>query len=130
MKNELSEFTKKCKISEDELSEIISIKNDIIQIVKKPKLKEKEKHVQFTLCILAGYKILYEIEWLPTARLGKCLDDSGVGDLGHLFRSLSATPLIVNRGSKGGKEYKITGKGVDTACEYICKLAKGEFITK
>jgi len=130
MKNDLSEFAKKCKISEDELSETITIKKDIIQIVKKPKLKEKEKQVQFTLCILAAYKILYEIDWLPAAKLKKCLDDSGVGDLGHLFRSISATSLIVDSGSKSGKEYKITGKGVDTACEYICKLVKGEFTTK
>ena len=130
MKNELSEFAQKCKISEEVLLEIISIKNNFIQIVKKPKLKEKEKQVRFSLFILAGYKILYEIEWLPTKRLRKCLDDSGVGDLGHLFRGLSATSLIIDRGAKGGKEYKITGKGIDTACEYICELAKGEVTTK
>ncbi|MCH8914948.1 MAG: hypothetical protein IIA82_03770 [Thaumarchaeota archaeon] len=129
MKNKPSEFAKKCNISEDELFETISIKKDIIQIVKKLKLKETEKHIQFGLCILTSYKILYEIEWLPTTRFRKCLDDSGVGDLGHIFRSLSSTSLIINRGTKTGKEYKVTGKGIDTACEYICKLAKGEFKT-
>lgn len=129
-KNELSDLAKKCNISVDTLSEVITIKNNIVQIIKRPNLKEKQKHLFFSLCILTAYKILYEIEWLSSSILRKSLDESAVGDLGHSAEALSTTPLIANRGSRIHTEYKITGKGVDTAIEIIKKLAKDEPIVE
>ena len=129
-KNELSELAQKCSISTESLSEIITIKNNIIQIIKRPKIQEKQKHVLFSLCIITAYKILYEIEWLSSVILRKALDESRVGDLGHSSEAMIETPLIVNRGTKKAKEYKITGKGVDTAIEIIKKLSKDEPIAE
>lgn len=125
-KNELDELSKKCGITTDALSEVITIKNNIIQIIKRPKIKESEKHVLFTACILACYRILYEIEWLSTNLLKKCLDDSAVGDLGHYAEDIAKESFILPRGEKRGKEYKITGKGLDMAYEVIKKLSKDE----
>jgi len=129
-KNELSELAKKCSISTESLSEIITIKNNIIQIIKRPKIQERQKHVLFSLCILTAYKILYDIEWISSVILRKALDESGVGDLGHASEALFETPLIANRGTKKATEYKISGKGVDTAIEIIKKLAKDEPIVE
>ena len=129
-KNELSELAKKCSLSTESLSEIITIKNNIIQIIKRPKIQEKQKHALFSLCILTAYKILYDIEWLSSVILRKALDESGVGDLSNSSEALVETPLIVDRGTKKAKEYKITGKGVDTAIEIIKKLAKDEPIVE
>jgi len=82
--------------------------------------------VLFSLCILTAYKILYDIEWLSSIILRKALDESGVGDLGHSSEALVETPLLVDRGSKKAREYKITGKGLDTAIEIMKKLSKDE----
>lgn len=129
-KNEMSELAEKCGISPDELSEVITIKNNVIQIIKRPELQENEKHVLFSLCIMTSYKILYEIEWVPTIIIKKCLDESGVGDMGHSSGNIKKSSLILDRGDRKGTEYKITGKGMDKAFEIIKKLSKDEPITE
>ncbi len=129
-KNELEILSKKCNITTDALSEVITIKNNIINIVKRPNIKESEKHVLFTACILACYRILYEIEWLPTNLLKKCLDESAVGDLGHYAEAIVKTAYVLPRGAKKGKEYKITGKGLEIAYEIIKKLSRDEPIVE
>ena len=129
-KKELDELAKKCGISKDELSEVITIRNNIVQIIKRPSIQEKQKHVLFSLCILTAYKVLYEIEWLSSITLRKSLDESGVGDLTHSSEGISETPLIVDRGSKKAKEYKITGKGMDKAFSIIKKLSGDESIVE
>ena len=127
-KNEVFELSKKCNISTDELSEVITIKNDYIHITKRQKIKEVQKHLLFSACILASYKILYEMEWLPADLLKKCLDRSGVGDLDHFSKALANSSFILLRGERRGKKYKITGKGLDYACDIIKKLSRDESI--
>ena len=129
-KHDLEELTSKCKISEEKIKETIAIKNDIIEILKRITAQEKFKQMVFSMIILATYRVIFEIEWLPASYLRKCLDSSGVGDLNHLYRNLPSTSLIVNSGAKKGTEYKITGKGMDLAFEYIKKLADGENINE
>ena len=121
-------MSEKCKISVEELSEVITIKNNIIQIIKRSEIKEKEKHLLFSLCILTAYKILYEIEWVSSVILRKSLDDSRVGDLKHSAEEIAKSSLIGNRGARRHKEYKISGKGIDMACDIIKKLSKDESI--
>jgi len=129
-KKDISELAKICGISPDTLSEVITIKNDVIQIIKRPEIQENEKHVLFSLCILASYKILYEIEWVPTFTIKKCLDESGAGDIGHSSNNIKKSSLILSRGDRKGMEYKITGKGIDKALEIFKKLSKDEPITE
>ncbi len=129
-KNDMSELAEKCGISLDTLSEVITIKNNVIQIIKRPEIKENEKHVLFSLCILASYKILYEIEWVPTFTIKECLDESGAGDMGHSSTNIKKSSLILDRGDRKGMEYKITGKGMDKAFEIIKKLSKDAPITE
>lgn len=129
-KNELIELSKKCNIDTDALSEVITIKNNIIHIIKRPKIKETKKHLLFSSCILAGYRILYEIEWLSASLLKKCLDESGVGDLNHYYEAVGEASYILPRGEGRGKEYKMTGKGLDKAYEIIKKLSKDESIVE
>ena len=88
-KNDLTELSKNCGISADELSEVITIKNNNIQIIKRPKINKNQKHVLFSLCILAGYRILYELEWVSSSQLRICLDASAVGDLKHLPNTIA-----------------------------------------
>ena len=129
-KNELEELAKKCGITAEALSEVITIKDNTIHIVKRPKIKETEKHVLFSTCILASYRVLYEIEWLSTNLLKRCLDESAVGDLGHYSEGLMGVSHILPRGDRRGKEYKITGKGLDIAFEIIKKLSNDESIVE
>ena len=127
-KNDFDELSKNCGISTDELSEVLTIKNNTIQIIKRPKIKESEKHVLFSICILGCYKILYEIEWLPSTILKKCLDASAVGDINHYAEAVAKESNILPRGDGKGREYKITGKGLDKAYDLIKKLSKDESI--
>lgn len=125
-KNDISELAEKCGVSSDTLSEVVTIKNNVIQLIKRPSIKESEKHILFTLCILTCYKILYELEWIQSHTLKKCLDESGVGDLTHSAQYIKKSSLILDRGSGKGMEYKITGKGMDKAFEIMKKLSKDE----
>jgi len=129
-KHEIKEITSKCKISESDFNETITIKNNIVEIVKRIEVKENVKHVAYGSIILTVYSVLYELEWVPSGLLKKCLDMSGVGDLGHLSRSIKKTSLIMDRGEVTGTEYKVTGKGMDVAFDYISKLSKDEKITE
>lgn len=129
-KHDLEELTSKCKISGEKIKETVAIKNNIVEILKRITAQEKFKQMVFSLIILAIYKMIYEIEWIPASYLRRCLDSSGVGDLNHLYRNLPNTSLIVNSGAKKGTEYKITGKGMDVAFEYLEKLANGENINE
>jgi len=125
-KNDISKLAEKCGVSPDTLSEVVTIKNNVIQLIKRPSIKESEKHILFTLCILTCYKILYELEWILAQKLKKCLDESGVGDLRHSASNIKKSSLILDRGSGKGMEYKITGKGMDEAFEIMKKLSKDE----
>lgn len=128
IKKDLQTLATKCNISLDELKETIAVHGNVIEIVKRTKIKEKEKHILCSLIILTAYRILAEKEWISSSTLKKCLDRSAVGDIIHLPRSLGNTPLINSTGTKKGRQYMVIGKGMDLAFEFIHKLAKNEEI--
>ena len=109
---------------------MITIKKDVIHIIKRPTLNESEKHVLFSIVILACYKMLFETEWLPSYKLRKCLHASTVGDLTHYAEHISKSKFIAMTEKTKGLEYKITGDGIDEAYKIIQKLLNNEYISK
>lgn len=127
IKHELSELAKKCDVTNNELSEIMVIKNNVIEIIKPIIGSEAIQHRTVAQIVLATYFILYDIEWLPSRELRKCLDISGLTGFTHLGTNLSSiTSSITSKGLKKGTEYKITGKGLRVAYELIKKLSKNK----
>lgn len=127
IKNDINDLASKCNISKEKFSETISIKNEIVEILKKIQGSNAFKQLIFSQCILATYRILCEVEWVPVSFLRKSLEMSGVGSISNLAPNLSGhSNLIVDRGAFFGTEYKVTGEGLHSAYKIIEKLTKGE----
>jgi len=125
------ELAKKCGIKTDELNDVISIKDDVIEILSIPdKISNEKKQLISAQCVLLTYEIMMNQEWTNTSVLKNCVDKSGVGTNNFSRTMNDNKSLIKSRGELSGTEYKLSGPGRKNAAGLIRKLAKGEEIAK
>lgn len=125
----ISDFAKSCNITMRELKDVLYITDDVVYLIAHFEATEAEKQVIAAQCILTAFEFLFNMEWLESSKLMKCIDLSGIGGLDHLARNLrikSKIFRIQGRGKGKSLEYKISGYGRLQAFQIIHDLAKGE----
>lgn len=126
------ELAKNCRISVNELEEVISIsKNNGIEIIAPITGIGAKKHIIVALCVLVASEFLLKEEWIMPSRITECLRSIGVKDLANLSLTLKRYPLLIRaRGSRGkNKQYRLTSNdGRAKAFEVMRKLVKVEEI--
>jgi hypothetical protein len=124
------ELAKSCGVTIKELDDVISINNDVIQVIAPISGNEADKQIVATQCILITAEVALGQEWVDSTMLRKCLNLSGIGEFDHLARNLRRkSNLIRTRGKKPNLEYKLFGPGRVSAFQIIKKLAKGESLS-
>lgn len=121
----ISELAKRCKINVEQLSDIISLKGNDIELIAKISGVESEKQIIAAQIILCSYEIILGQEWTKSTSLKESLRKSGITDpYGHLAGNLQKHESIFRiRGSGKGSEYKLTGPARTAVYEIISKLA-------
>jgi hypothetical protein len=120
------ELAKNCGITIKELDEVISIKNDMVQVIFPLTGNESTKQIIAAQCILVTYDIVFGKEPVNSSLLSKCIDYSGIGALNHLAENLKEHSDLFRAAGKGTRlDYRLTGPGRKSAYETIKKLAKG-----
>ena len=124
----MNEFAKKCNLTVRELRDVFSMNDDLISIIAPIEGTEAEKQSIASQCILTAYELLFDMEWLESSKLMKCINSSGIGGLDHFARNIRKKKIFRIQGKGKGKalEYKISGLGRLQAFEIIHDLAKGE----
>ncbi len=121
-------FAKNCNLTVKELRDVYYVKDDMVYLIASIEGNEAEKQSIATQCILTATELLFDIEWLDSSKLMKCVELSGIEGLYHLARNLRTRNIFRIRGKGKGKilEYKISNIGKLQSFEIIHDLAKGE----
>ncbi len=122
-----AELAKNCGITVKELGDVISIKNEIIQVIHPLTGKESNKQIVAAQCILVAYDVLFGKESVNSSLLSKCIDYSGIGALNHLAENLKEHASLFRASGKGRiLDYRLTGPGRKSAYEKMGRLAGGD----
>lgn len=124
----MHDFAKKCNLTVRELKDVFSMNDDLISLIAPVEGTEAEKQSIASQCILTAYELLFNIEWLESSKLMKCINSSGIGGLDHFARNIRKKKIFRIQGKGKGKtlEYKISGLGRLQSFEIIHDLARGE----
>ena len=126
----MSELATNCNITVEELKNVISIKDNKVELICPINIKnESKKQNTATRCILITNEIVFKNEWTKTPELKEALREIGIQDNGgNLATNLKRhTELFRIRGKNIGTEYKLTStEGRISSYEIIRKLAKNE----
>jgi len=125
MKNQLAT---NCDITKDELNDVFSINNNLIEMLVPVSGMEVEQQVISSQCLLAAYEVVFGYDWVDSPLLGESLRAMGIKDKGHnLSTNLKKkSDLFRLMGKAPHKKYKLTIPGRKSAFILIRKLAKGE----
>jgi len=122
-----SELAKKCNITIEQLNDFIILKDDdTAELLVKlgNDLKEKERQVQSSQCIILALEYGTGQEWIDPVKLSKSIEHSGISS-SHISRTLEKNNRIFKGTGKGrGKKYKLSGPGRIETFELIQKLVK------
>ena len=119
----------KCNISKDEVYNVITLKDSIIEFLAPIEGTDAFQHVVGALCILLSYEIVLEISLLSSKKIFKSLRPAGIRDTGGNFATnLKKYPKLF---VIDGQRYRLTTNfGREKAQKTFYKLAKREKITK
>jgi hypothetical protein len=125
----INKFANSCGITVEQLTDIISIKENKFELVVPINEKnDSQKMIKGALCIMITYEQIFGVDWMKTQQLTQHLREIGIQDHGYnLSTYLKQNPdLFRARGSGKGTEYKLTtGIGRTKAYETIKELAAG-----
>jgi hypothetical protein len=126
--NGMKDLAQICGIPLSKLKDVISIKNDKVEIIAPIKGSDAKKQIIASECILAAYEIVFKQEWIKASLLTESLCAMGIQRLGNLSANLSrSSELFRKRGAKRNTEYKLTtAEGRISAYQIIRKLSNGE----
>ena len=125
----MKDLADKCNISVDTLKNVISVHNDLIELLLQDKAfgdTEAKQQVNGSQVVLAAYETIFKSEWVKSSILAPCLKGAGIVDpYSNLAKTLKNHDDIFRK-RPNANEYKLTSpKGINSAYEIIKKLSEG-----
>lgn len=120
-----------CKITKDDLKNVISVKENNIEVVCQINGADSHRLIVGSLILLFSYEILFNSEWIKSTQIIDPLKKIGIQDKGGNFSTYlkNYSDLFLKRPSS--QEYRLTTNlGRSIAARIISKLSKAEQITK
>lgn len=122
--NPLAKLSVHCKVSEEQLRNVLDYENGQFIILKKVQGNSTaEKQVTASLCILTAWAKGMDTPWLSTIKLGDSLRELSINTK-HLGENITKTDYFVLKGSTIGAKYHITTQGWQKGLEILKSLAQ------